>query len=89
MARFEKRKYQWKCEYFAETHVPSGQKRIINGFFEGHGVDVVARCELELNYRLKKPHIWFGVGITITTPLGQKVERVIESRHYGVKLVEE
>lgn len=91
MARFEKRQYQWKCEYFAETHVWNGSKRVIRGFFEGHGEDLVARCQLELNYKLRKPWMWYGVGITITTPLGQKIERLIEERRdgWGVVLVEE
>lgn len=91
MAKFEKHVYQWKCEYYAKTHVRSGNERVIHGFFEGHGEDVVARCQLELNYKLKKPWIWYGVGITITTPLGQKIERIIEERHdgYGVILVED
>lgn len=85
--KFEKKQYTWKCSYFANTTVRNGTHRRIEGNFEGAG-DVVGLCELELNKRLKKPHIWFGVGITIITPLGQKIERVIESRHYGVMLVE-
>ena len=90
MARFEKHQYKWKCEYYAATHAHNGTRRVINGFFEGAGEDIVARCQLELNYKLKKPWIWYGVGITITTPLGQKTERVIEPRcdGYGVVLVE-
>lgn len=85
--KFEKRKYQYKCHYYAKTNTWNGNRRILNGYFEGHQEDIVSRCQLELNYRLQKPHIWYGVEITITTPLGQKIKCIIESRHDGFGIV--
>lgn len=85
---FAKQKYNWQCQYYAETYTMKGDKRKINGYFEGYG-DIVKRCQLKLNYRLRKPYIWYGVEITIITPLGQRAIRTIEpdENGYGIVLV--
>ena len=56
--------------YYAETHMHDGSKRTISGMFNAVDADHAAvLVEQLLNERLRKPWIWYGVGVTVT-PIG-------------------
>jgi len=76
----------WPCRVHAITHHPSGRRVVCSRRFEGAG-DVVAAALASICARRGGPHKFLGCEIIITTPLGQRLCRVLEwdpAVHYAL-----
>ena len=73
---------KWPCTYKATATKMDGNNIYISGPFDGFN-DIVGNAETTLRKRLRKPWQWYGVGITLLTPLGQAVECIIECNDNG------
>jgi hypothetical protein len=70
-------KVNWPCQFIASTVMPDKRSRTITFIFDGE-FQAESKGLAEFFRRSKKPYLWYGVGFTIYTPLGQCIHGVIE-----------
>lgn len=75
---------KWPCNVYVETHLPSGRKITITAIVEGSGDPDGAA--LALIQTRKNAYSFLGCEVTITTPLGQKIHRVLETDGESLRL---
>lgn len=67
----------WPCRITMQAAHWNGRVRGVSVGYEGGG-DARGLGLAALRRRLRKPHLWYGCGYRIATPLGQVVEGVFE-----------
>lgn len=76
------RHYTWPVHVIASTHRPDGRKVTLDRIEEGAG-DVERGIRSALSKRRDGGHAFLGCGVTAITPLGQRIERIVEIDRNG------